>query len=67
MRITTARTASPETRPEREVTVMIYAPEHLSLTEIAEMFWDKLEHPDSVFTVDTISVSTTPPGNPHDE
>lgn len=42
---------------------MIYAPSHLSLTEIAEMFWDKLDRPDSVFTVDVIAVSATlPPG-----
>lgn len=46
---------------EREVRVMIHAPEHLSLTEIAEMFWDKLDRPGSVLTIDTISVSTTPP------
>jgi hypothetical protein len=40
---------------------MIHAPEHLSLTEIAEMLWDKLDRPDSVITIDAISVSTTPP------
>jgi hypothetical protein len=45
----------------REVCVTVYAPDHLSLTEIAEMFWDKLKHPDSVFTVDAIAVSTTVP------
>lgn len=45
-------------RSEREVRVVILAPGHLSLTEIAEMFWDKLDHPGSVFTVDSIAVST---------
>ena len=46
---------------KREVQVIVLAPEHLTLTEIAEMFWDKLDRPDSVFTIDTISVSTTEP------
>ena len=45
----------------REVRVNILAPGHLSLTEIAEMFWDKLDCPDSVFTVESVSVSTLPP------
>lgn len=31
---------------EREIRVTVHAPDHLSLTEIAEMFWDKLDHPD---------------------
>lgn len=43
---------------EREVRVTVRAPDHLSLTEIAEMFWDKLGRPDSVFTVESIAVST---------
>ena len=43
-----------------EVRVNILAPGHLSLTEIAEMFWDKLDRPDSVFTVATVLVSTLP-------
>lgn len=43
---------------EREVRVIVLAPEHLSLTEIAEMFWDKLDRPDSVLAIDAISVST---------
>ena len=43
---------------EREVRVTVSAPGHLSLTEIAEMFWDKLDRPDSVFTVESIAVST---------
>jgi hypothetical protein len=46
---------------EREVRVMIEAPDHLTLTEIAEMFWDKLDQPGSVFTIDAIAVSTTIP------
>ena len=46
---------------EREVRVLLHAPAHLSLTEIAEMFWDKLDRPDSVLTVDTVSVATTIP------
>jgi hypothetical protein len=49
------------TDAEREVRVTVNAPDHLSLTEIAEMFWDKLDRPDSVFTVDAIAVSTTAP------
>jgi hypothetical protein len=40
---------------------MVRAPGHLSLTEIAEMFWDKLDHPDSVFTIESIAVSATIP------
>ena len=46
---------------EREVRVTVHAPAHLSLTEIAEMFWDKLGHPDSVFTVCAIAVSNAVP------
>jgi len=46
---------------ERAVRITVHAPAHLTLTEIAEMFWDKLDDPDSVFTVCAISVSTTPP------
>lgn len=42
---------------EREVRVTVHAPPHLSLTEIAEMFWDKLDRPDSVFSVCAIAVS----------
>jgi hypothetical protein len=42
---------------EREVRVTIHAPPHLSLTEIAEMFWDKLGRPDSVFSICAIAVS----------
>ena len=49
------------TDAEREVCVTVNAPDHLSLTEIAEMFWDKLDRPDSVFTVDAIAVSATAP------
>lgn len=43
---------------EREVRVTMHAPEHLSLTEIAEMFWDKLDRPDSVFEVCAIAVGS---------
>jgi hypothetical protein len=48
------------TKAEREVRVTVHAPAHLSLTEIAEMFWDKLSNPDSVFTVCAIAVSDAP-------
>jgi hypothetical protein len=46
--------------PEREVRVIVHAPENLSLSEIAEMFWDKLDKPDSVFEVCAIAVSSAP-------
>jgi hypothetical protein len=46
---------------EREVRVTVHAPSHLTLTEIAEMFWDKLDRSDSVFSICAIAVSTTPP------
>jgi hypothetical protein len=46
---------------EREVRVTVHAPAHLTLTEIAEMIWDKLDHPDSVLTVCAIAVSTALP------
>ena len=43
---------------EREVRVTVHAPGHLTLTEIAEMFWDKLDRPDSVFEVCAIAVAS---------
>ena len=49
---------------EREVRVTVFAPAHLTLTEIAEMFWDKLDRPDSVLTVDAVAVTSSPLGDP---
>lgn len=46
---------------EREVRVTVHAPEHLTLSEIAEMFWDKLDTSDSVFEVCAIAVSSASP------
>jgi hypothetical protein len=43
---------------EREARILLHAPEHLTLTEIAEMLWDKLDRPHSVLAIDSVSVST---------
>lgn len=53
--------AGPPPTVEREVRVLVHAPAHLTLTEIAEMFWDKLDRPDSVLAIDQVVVSTTIP------
>ena len=45
-------------KAEREIRVTVHAPGHLTLTEIAEMVWDKLDRPDSVFEVRAIAVSS---------
>jgi hypothetical protein len=51
----------PDKRLEREVRVIVRAPDHLTLTEISEMFWDKLDRPDSVLSIESIAVSTDIP------
>lgn len=40
----------------RAATVLLWAPDHLSDAEVAEMIEDKLSHPDTVLVVGIVKV-----------